>query len=126
MILVNFVIKKHHWIEKVLLWINVSNGIKNEWLILIAIPFFFQVFEELGNNKKLGLTGRPKRPLGALGTSKVRYVFFLQVLFWFTYWFLSFASWNKLFQTLFFCSCETIWLNLKDFKLEISSLLSFS
>ncbi|EDV29800.1 uncharacterized protein TRIADDRAFT_52572 [Trichoplax adhaerens] len=31
----------------------------------------FKRFEQLGYNKKLGLNGRPKRPMGPLGTSKV-------------------------------------------------------
>lgn len=31
----------------------------------------FQVFARIGANKKLGLTGRPNRPIGALGTSKI-------------------------------------------------------
>ncbi len=30
-----------------------------------------QVFQNVGANKKLGLSGRPSRPIGALGTSKV-------------------------------------------------------
>ncbi|VDP03041.1 unnamed protein product, partial [Soboliphyme baturini] len=30
-----------------------------------------KVFEGLGNNSRLGLTGRPPRPIGALGTSKI-------------------------------------------------------
>lgn len=30
-----------------------------------------KVYEQLGVNSKLGLTGRPLRPIGALGTSKV-------------------------------------------------------
>ena len=30
-----------------------------------------QVYEYLGVNKKLGLKGRPARPIGALGTSKL-------------------------------------------------------
>ena len=31
-----------------------------------------KVYCKLGCNKKLGLTGRPTRPIGALGTSKVK------------------------------------------------------
>ena len=31
-----------------------------------------KVYARLGENAKLGLTGRPKRPLGALATSRVR------------------------------------------------------
>lgn len=30
-----------------------------------------QVFEKLGQSKKLGLNGRPARPIGALGSSKI-------------------------------------------------------
>lgn len=30
-----------------------------------------KVYEQLGVNTKLGLSGRPLRPIGALGTSKV-------------------------------------------------------
>ena len=30
-----------------------------------------KVFERIGENKKLGLTGRPTRPFGVLGNSKV-------------------------------------------------------
>ena len=30
------------------------------------------MYSHLGANKKLSLTGRPKRPIGAIGTSKVR------------------------------------------------------
>jgi phosphorylase kinase alpha/beta subunit len=33
-----------------------------------------KAYEFLGVNKKLKLTGRPKRPFGVLSTSKVRYV----------------------------------------------------
>lgn len=32
-----------------------------------------QVYQHLGVNHKLNLNGRPMRPVGALGTSKVRY-----------------------------------------------------
>lgn len=31
-----------------------------------------KIFQELGVNEKIGLTGRPNRPVGSLGTSKVR------------------------------------------------------
>lgn len=31
-----------------------------------------KIFQQLGVNEKIGLTGRPNRPIGALGTSKVR------------------------------------------------------
>ena len=30
-----------------------------------------KVFERLGNNSRLGLSGRPARPIGALGSSKL-------------------------------------------------------
>ena len=36
-----------------------------------TVELFLQVFGRLGQNKKLGLSGRPMRPIGALGTSKV-------------------------------------------------------
>ena len=36
-----------------------------------------RVYARLGENGKLGLTGRPKRPLGALATSRVRLVCFV-------------------------------------------------
>ncbi|XP_066917591.1 phosphorylase b kinase regulatory subunit beta-like [Clytia hemisphaerica] len=42
-----------------------------EPIVICAPHDIVQVFEELGKNKKLGLTGRPRRPLGALGTSKI-------------------------------------------------------
>jgi phosphorylase kinase alpha/beta subunit len=31
-----------------------------------------KIYQHLGVNKKLGIEGRPSRPIGALGTSKVR------------------------------------------------------
>uniref|UniRef100_A0A5S6QRG4 Phosphorylase b kinase regulatory subunit n=1 Tax=Trichuris muris TaxID=70415 RepID=A0A5S6QRG4_TRIMR len=34
-----------------------------------------RVFENIGKNPRLGLTGRPRRPIGALGTSKIYRVF---------------------------------------------------
>ena len=41
-----------------------------------------QVFERIGENKKLGLSGRPNRPFGALGTSKVYKIFVQTVVFY--------------------------------------------
>lgn len=35
-----------------------------------------KVYQNLGINKKLKLTGRPQRPIGALGTSKVRFLYY--------------------------------------------------
>lgn len=39
-----------------------------------------KVFEKLGQDKKLGLSGRPARPIGALGSSKIYRVSGLTVL----------------------------------------------
>lgn len=33
------------------------------------------VYQQLGVCRKLGLTGRPVRPIGSLGTSKVSYLY---------------------------------------------------
>ena len=41
-----------------------------------------QVFKHIGENKKLGLSGRPTRPIGALGTSKVYKIFGQTVVFY--------------------------------------------
>ncbi len=38
---------------------------------------FMQVYHRLGENEKLGLSGRPNRPIGALGTSRVSLVLIL-------------------------------------------------
>lgn len=35
-----------------------------------------KVYQKLGVNKKLNLEGRPVRPVGSLGTSKVRIIIF--------------------------------------------------
>ena len=34
-----------------------------------------KVYEHLGRNQSLGLSGRPPRPMGSLGSSKVRRIF---------------------------------------------------
>jgi phosphorylase kinase alpha/beta subunit len=39
-----------------------------------------KAYEKLGVNEKLGLTGRPARPIGGLGTSKVNVDKFMQLL----------------------------------------------
>lgn len=39
-----------------------------------------KIFQELGVNEKIGLTGRPPRPIGSLGTSKVYRVCGMTVL----------------------------------------------
>lgn len=39
-----------------------------------------KVYQQLGVNKKVGLTGRPNRPIGSLGTSKVYRVCGMTVL----------------------------------------------
>lgn len=39
-----------------------------------------KIFQELGVNDKIGLTGRPPRPVGSLGTSKVYRVCGMTVL----------------------------------------------
>lgn len=39
-----------------------------------------KIFQELGVNQKIGLTGRPNRPIGSLGTSKVYRVCGMSVL----------------------------------------------
>jgi len=41
-----------------------------------------QVLHRIGENKKLGLSGRPNRPIGALGTSKVTYMWRKVLLYW--------------------------------------------
>ena len=41
-----------------------------------------KVYEHLGVNDKLGLRGRPNRPIGALGTSKVCETFSLSLGFY--------------------------------------------
>ena len=38
---------------------------------IINLRHFLQVYEVLGKNDKLNLSGRPRRPFGGLGTSKV-------------------------------------------------------
>lgn len=35
-----------------------------------------KIFKDLGVNEKIGLTGRPNRPVGSLGTSKVIFICF--------------------------------------------------
>lgn len=39
-----------------------------------------KIFQQLGVNEKIGLTGRPPRPVGSLGTSKVHPIDNLQLL----------------------------------------------
>ena len=38
-----------------------------------------KVYESLGVSKKLNLSGRPSRPIGSLGTSKVRKLYILMI-----------------------------------------------
>ncbi|XP_065647603.1 phosphorylase b kinase regulatory subunit beta isoform X3 [Hydra vulgaris] len=42
-----------------------------EPIVICAPQELVRVYEELGKNQKLNLSGRPVRPLGALGTSKI-------------------------------------------------------
>jgi len=55
------------------------------WLSLGFHASFSQAFFHLGVNEKLGLSGRPNRPIGCLGTSKVVarnfYIFVTNVYF---------------------------------------------
>jgi len=50
--------------------------------ISFLIYFLIQVFQHIGENKKLGLSGRPMRPIGALATSKVYKIFGQTVVFY--------------------------------------------
>lgn len=38
---------------------------------MLSYLLVFQVFESLGKNEKMGLSGRPRRPFGPLNTSKI-------------------------------------------------------
>ena len=44
--------------------------------------FVVKVFQRIGENKKLGLSGRPNRPIGALCTSKIYRIFGQTVVFY--------------------------------------------
>lgn len=41
------------------------------YLFMCLRVFFFQAYRFLAINKKLGLSGRPDRPVGCIGTCKV-------------------------------------------------------
>jgi hypothetical protein len=51
-----------------------------------------KIYQHLGVNKKLGIEGRPSRPIGALGTSKV-----------------NMAPWNKKFYFNLSSGLQSLW-----------------
>lgn len=56
-----------------------------------------KAYEQLGVNDKLGLSGRPPRPIGGLGTAKVRFLIVLN------HYFMSYFVFLPYFEYIFHC-----------------------